>query len=125
MIKDGKGYHKLLVWQRARELVLLIYKNTENFPKSEEFGLKSQLRRAGVSVLLTIVEGYRRHTTKDYLHFLNTSGASLDELEAAFELCLDLKYFMEEHYKMLETKRGEVAYLLGRLVLSLEKNKNL
>ena len=53
--KDEKGYHKLLVWQRARELVLIIYKYTEDFPKSEEFGLRGQLRRAAVSVVLNIV----------------------------------------------------------------------
>src|SRR5438105_967736 len=69
--KNSKGYHKLLVWQRAREFVILVYKYTEFFPKSEEFGLKSQLRRTVISVVLTIVEGYRRHTTKDFLHFLS------------------------------------------------------
>jgi four helix bundle protein len=121
--KADKGYHKLLVWQRARELLLLVYKYTEDFPKSEEFGLKSQLRRAAVSVILTLVEGYRRHSTKDYLHFLNMSETSLDELEAAFEICLDLKYFTDQSYEELENKKGEVAYLLGRLVESI-RNKN-
>src|SRR5258706_5683669 len=118
--KDNKGYHKLIVWQRARELVLIAYKCTENFPHSEEFGLKSQLRRAVVSVLLTLVEGYRRHTTKDYLHFLNISEGSLGELEAAFEICLDLKYFTEQQYEELESKRGEVGNLLSQLIKSLK-----
>lgn len=99
MNKAEKGYHKLIVWQRARELVTLIYQLTESFPKAEEFGLKGQIRRAAVSVVLNIVEGYRRSTTKDYLHFLNTANGSLSELEAALEICLDLKFYQKARMK--------------------------
>ena len=118
--KDEKGYHKLLVWQRARELVLIIYKYTEDFPKSEEFGLRGQLRRAAVSVVLNIVEGYRRSSTKDYLRFLNTAYGSLSELEAGFELALDLKFITERKYLEVENKRKEVGYLIFRLIRSLK-----
>jgi len=118
--KSGKGYHKLIVWQRAREFVLLIYLQTENFPKSEEFGLKSQIRRAVVSVVLNMVEGYRRSTRKDYIHFLNIADGSLSELEAALEICLDLKYLSEEKYNSLEAKRSEVGFLLSQLIKSLK-----
>lgn len=119
MNKDAKGYHKLLVWQRAKEFVLLIYKYTKHFPSSEEFGLRGQLRRAAVSVVLTIIEGYRRHTRKDYLHFLNISEASLAEVEGASELVLSLDFFTKEQYDQIEQKRGEVGYLLSRLIKSL------
>jgi len=47
--KDNKGYHRLLIWQKARELVLLVYRITEEFPSSEEFGFKSQLRSCRIS----------------------------------------------------------------------------
>ena len=119
--KDNKGYHKLIVWQRARELVVLIYKHTESFPKSEEFGLKGQLRRSSVSIVLNIVEGFRRRTTKDFLHFLNISDGSLSELEAALEISLDLKFVSEEIYEILENKRREVGYLLFKFLESLRK----
>jgi four helix bundle protein len=119
MEKRDKGYHKLLVWQRARELVKLIYLYTEKFPRSEEFGLKSQLRRAAVSVVLNVVEGYRRKSVKDYLHFLNTADGSLSELEAAIEICLDLELFTQEEFDVIEKKRSEVGYLLFRLIKSL------
>ena len=119
--KENKGYHKLLVWQRARELVRLVYQFTENFPKPEEFGLKSQIRRAIVSVVLNIVEGYRRKTTKEYLYFLNNADSSLSETEAAFELSLDLGFLNEESYKILEKKRSEVGYLLSQLIKSLKR----
>lgn len=119
--KGNKGYHKLLVWQKARELVLLIYKYTEVFPRAEEFGLKSQLRRASVSVVLNIVEGYRRSTRKDYLHFLNTADGSLSEVEAALEICLDLKFISDNEYSVLENKRSQLGYLLSQLIKSLKK----
>ncbi|HSW88621.1 MAG TPA: four helix bundle protein [Candidatus Saccharimonadales bacterium] len=120
MEKENKGYHKLIVWQRAREFTLLIYKYTENFPTSEKFGLTSQIRRATVSVALNIVEGYRRKTTKDYLHFLNISNGSLAEVEAALEISLDLDFLNQTTYEEIETKRAEVGYLLSRLIKSLE-----
>ncbi|PIP74559.1 MAG: four helix bundle protein [Candidatus Levybacteria bacterium CG_4_9_14_3_um_filter_35_16] len=119
--KDQKGYHKLLVWQRARELVLLVYQKTENFPKAEEFGLKGQLRRASVSVVLNTVEGYRKSSIKEYLHFLNIADGSLSELEAALEITLDLSFLTKEDYELLEAKRREVGYLLFRLIKSLKK----
>lgn len=80
--KTGKGYHKLIVWQKAREFVSLIYKYTDDFPRSEEFGLKGQIRRASVSVVLNIVEGYRRRSTKEFLRFIDFAQASLTEVEA-------------------------------------------
>jgi four helix bundle protein len=119
MDKIDKGYHKLIVWQRARELVKLVYLYTENFPRSEEFGLKSQLRRAGVSVVLNMVEGYRRSTTKDYLHFLSIADGSLSELEAALEIAKDLEFLSEKDYLIVETKRGEVGFLLHKFIKGL------
>jgi four helix bundle protein len=56
--RGEKGFRKLLVWQRAHQLVLLVYKFTDSFPKSELFGLNSQMRRAAVSVPANIAEGY-------------------------------------------------------------------
>lgn len=59
-IKEIKGYHGLLVWQRARVLVKEIYEVTKLFPREEVFGLTSQLRRAAVSIVANLVEGYSR-----------------------------------------------------------------
>ncbi len=118
--KINKGYHKLLVWQRSRELVKLIYKYTAEFPKSEEFGLKGQLRRAAVSVVLNLVEGYRRNSTKEFLYFLSNAVASVAEVEAAWELCLDLGFISEEIYKEVDEKISENAYLFSNFVKSLK-----
>jgi len=122
--KSTKGYHKLLVWQKAREFVILIYKYTENYPRSEEFGLKGQTRRASVSILLTIVEGYRRRSTKEFLRFLDISEASLTEVEACLELVLDLGFLEEKEYNELEQKRAELGFLIDSFEKSLKRRLN-
>lgn len=119
--KTTKGYHKLLIWQRARELVLLIYRYTEDFPRSEEFGLKGQLRRAAVSVVLNIVEGNRRHSKKEFLHFLDIAVSSATEVEAAWELSLDLDFITDKVYEEVEYKRAEVGFLLYSFIRGLRK----
>lgn len=119
--KNNKGYHKLLIWQKARELVILVYKHTESFPKAEEFGLKGQLRRASVSIVLTIVEGHRKASKKEFLHYLDMSVSSAAEVEAAWELSLDLRFISEETYSIVEAKRSEVAFLLGSFIKGLKK----
>lgn len=120
--KTGKGYHKLIIWQKARELVLLIYKYTEDFPKAEEFGLKGQLRRAAVSVVLTIVEGHRKKSKKEFLHFLDMAVSSLTEIEAAWELSLDLGFIIKEVYEEVENKRSEEAVLLNAFIKGVRKS---
>lgn len=119
--KTNKGYHKLLIWKKAYGLALLIYKITEDFPDSEKFGLVSQLRRAAVSVVLTIVEGYRRSTKKDFLHFLNISSSSLAEIEAAIELSFGLGFIKENKFNLVNEKIAEEAYLLNAFCNSLRK----
>lgn len=122
--KTNKGYHRLIVWQKAKTFVSLIYDVTESFPKSEEFGLKSQTRRATISVVLNLVEGYRRRSTKEFLRFLDIAWASLTEVEACLEIALDLSYITEKKLADVEEKRSEIAYMLNSLVLSL-KNKGV
>lgn len=114
MEKIEKGYHKLLVWQKIRELLICTYKLTEKLPKSEEFGLKSQMRRAVVSVLSNFVEGYLKRSTKEKSHFMEIAETSLLELEAQAEVCQILMYWNETDYKNFEKVRGFAAYFLFR-----------
>lgn len=114
-----QDYHDLLVWKRAREFVILVYKITKSFPIDELYGLTSQLRRAAVSVLANIVEGRGKSTNRDFLRYLFISKGSLNECQCYFELALDLKYTSEEQFGIIEKKRGEVGYLLYQLIKSL------
>jgi four helix bundle protein len=117
--KLEKGFHKLLVWQRAHQLVLSIYKLSENFPKSEMFGLTSQLRRAVVSVPANIAEGYAAGGGGQFGRYLKIAQGSLAEVEYYLILSRDLAYIESAQYSDTEKLRGEVGYLLYRLLQSL------
>lgn len=114
MDKTEKGYHKLIVWQKLRELLLITYKLVEILPKSEEFGLKSQMKRAIVSVISNFVEGYLKRSSKEKLRFLEIAETSLLELEAQGEICLILTYWSQKNYEDFEDKRKLAAYFLFR-----------
>jgi len=87
-----KSFRDLRVWQAAMDLVEHIYRLTQNFPKSELYGLTSQLQRAAVSVPSNIAEGHTREHTKEFLHHLSIAQASLTELETQLEIAVRLKY---------------------------------
>jgi four helix bundle protein len=119
--KPEKGFHKLIVWQKAHQLVLSVYKLSESFPKSELFGLTSQIRRAAVSVPANIAEGYAAGSKGQFGRFLDIAQGSLAEVEYYLVLSRDLKYINEKQCGEAETMRGEVGFLLHRLIKSLER----
>ena len=121
-MQSAKGYHKLIICMKARELIKDIYVITENFPSSETFGLTSQIRRASISVLLNIVEGQRRSSQKDFIHFLDIADGSLVEIEACLELSYDLGYLTSELLMPIEAKRSEVAVMLVSLIKTVRKS---
>jgi len=88
-------YKELKIWQKSIDLVEEIYKLSEIFPKTEEYNLKSQIKRAIVSVSLNIAEGKGRNSSKDFAHFLNIASASLTEVEVIIEIAKRLKYIKE------------------------------
>ncbi len=78
-MEKTKTFEELIVWQKAHQFVLLVYKVTENFPKNEIYGLTSQFRRAAVSIAANIAEGYKKKDYKNKINFLNISHSSLEE----------------------------------------------
>ncbi len=105
----AKRFQDLIVWQKAHELVLPIYKFTESFPKAEVFGLTSQLRRAGISVAANISEGFKKKGKKDKVRFFNIAQGSLEECKYYFILAADLNYGNDSN---LNEKAEEVSKLL-------------
>lgn len=99
--REGKGFRKLIVWQRAHELTLLIYQLTEEFPKSEVYGLTSQLRRASASVAANIAEGYALGSSAQFLRQLRIAQGSLAEVEYFLILAQELTYLSKEKAKKL------------------------
>jgi four helix bundle protein len=76
-----QSYKELIVWQKSMELVSLVYGLTALLPRSEQFGLISQMQRAAVSIPSNIAEGRQRGTRKDFVQFLRIASGSLSELE--------------------------------------------
>ena len=112
------GYKKLIAWQKADELARLIYDLSENFPKHEIFGITSQLRRAGLSVVLNIVEGHARSNKKEFHRFLAISLGSLAETEYLLDFSTEVGYLNKEDYRRLQNCRQEVGNLLWKFYQS-------
>lgn len=115
-----KSYKDLIVWQKAMELVLAVYDLTDQFPKSELYGLTSQMRRASVSIPSNIAEGSRRGTRKDYRNFLNNAFGSGSELETQLEIAKILKFASIHEYMKAEQLLNEVMRMLNKMISSLQ-----
>jgi four helix bundle protein len=87
-----QDYRRLDVWRRGRELALAIYRLTEGFPRSETFGLVSQMRRSAVSVVSNIAEGASRGSDREFARFIRYALGSAAELECQLDLCHQLGY---------------------------------
>lgn len=117
---NQKGYQKLNVYNEANKLVLDVYRITVRFPKSELFGLISQMRRCAISVVANIIEGQARNTKKEFRQFLYIANGSLAELEYYLELSLALEYIPLKEYNDLEQQRIVAGSLLGGLIKSIK-----
>jgi four helix bundle protein len=109
------------VWQKAKALAVLVYQQTESFPKSETYGLSSQIRRAAVSVSSNIAEGQGRLTRGEFIHFLGMARGSLLELETQLSIAVDLGFVEEGTVAKLDHESYQVLGLLNRLLDSLRK----
>lgn len=119
-MRRQKSYHQLIVWQKANQFVLEVYKITAIFPQEELYGLVSQLRRAAISIAANIVEGQAKNTRKDFAHFLHISRGSLAECEYYLELTLQLGFIDQKKYDQLERLREEIGFLLYKFIGSLK-----
>lgn len=104
----------LILWRKAHQLALEVYRVSGTFPDSEKFGLVSQMRRSAVSVPANVAEGFSRATLKDQKRFYNIADASLAELKYYILLAADLKYFDNEVKRILSEHAREVGKILGR-----------
>lgn len=111
-----QDYKKLLVWSKAHELTLNIYKVTKTFPKEEMYGLTSQIRRASSSIAINIVEGCGRIGILDKANFMQIAFASAQETEYLLFLCSELEYVKVESYSILEKNIVEIKSMLNSLI---------
>ena len=111
-----KGYKDLIVWQKAVELVVEVYKLTERFPKTEQYGLTGQMRRSTVSIPSNIAEGRRRKTRLDFTHFLIIAYGSGAELETQIEISKRLAFTKIQEYIRVDSLLDEVMRMLNRMI---------
>lgn len=91
-----RSYKDLIVWQKAMDLVELVYHLTKLFPKDEQYGLSNQLRRAAVSIPSNIAEGQARNSTAEFRNFLSIARGSLAELETQLLIAERLNYIEQK-----------------------------
>jgi four helix bundle protein len=115
-LAPAKSFGQLIVWQKAHQFVLGVYRFTDNFPRAEIYGLTSQLRRAAVSIPANIAEGFKKRGRADKVRFLNIAQGSLEECRYYLILAKDLNYGdttklqpqLEEVSKLLEAYSAKI-----------------
>jgi four helix bundle protein len=113
------GYRELKVWQLGVDLALQIYRKTADFPKAEQYGLTSQLRRAAVSIPSNIAEGHARKTRREMQRFANIAKGSLAELETQLIIAGELKLVSDEILQNLLRMTEEESRMLSGLLRSI------
>jgi four helix bundle protein len=115
------GYRNLEVWQKATDLVVLCYRLTDRFPKSEEFGLRSQMRRSATSIPSNIAEGQGRSTMGEYLHHLSIAHGSLMELETHVHIAERLGYLPAPDAQRVNEEAAQIGRMLNALIRRLRE----
>ncbi len=110
-----QSFKDLIVWQKARDLAVKIYKITENFPKSELYGLTNQMRRAAISISSNIAESYHRFHNKEKQRFLSIAFGSGSELESQIEIAKVL--FPNLDYQESESLLVEIMKILNNFLV--------
>ena len=117
-----QSYKDLVVWQKSIQLVSAIYRITEKFPKSEIFGLTSQMRRAAVSIPANLAEGYARKHRAEYVQFVRIAFGSGAELETFLVIAQNLKFVKKEEVVEAEKLLDEIMRMLNKLISGLGDN---
>ncbi len=111
-----ESFKELVVWKRAYELTLEVYSSTGRFPRSETFGLVAQMRRAAISIVSNIAEGYGRGHRSEYIQFLRMAYASTGELETQPMLSRDLGFLSQEKFQRGSNLLLEVQKMLAAML---------
>ena len=114
--KPARTFQDLIVWQKAHQFVLSVYKFSSNFPKNEIYCLTSQLRRSAVSIPANIAEGFKKRGIQDKKRYFNIAQGSLEECRYYLILAKDLGYgnspallvLLQEVSKLLEAYSNSI-----------------
>lgn len=110
------SYRDLIVWNKAKKLAVLLYKQTNEGPFVRDFGLRNQLRWAVVSIASNIAEGAERNSNKESVQFFYIAKGSLAEVITQVEIAYEIGYFTDEQCKLILEGCAEITGMLGSLI---------
>lgn len=116
-----KTYRDLIVWQKSMDLVVIVYELTEQYPKSETYGLTAHTRRTVISIPSNIAEGRRRGSRKDYRQFLINAYSSGAELETQIEIAKRLPFGRDLDFSKADGLLDEVMRMLNKMIANLKE----
>jgi four helix bundle protein len=125
MSKKIERFEDFIAWQKARKLTSNIYQVSNIGEFARDFGLKDQIRRAGVSVMSNIAEGFERGRPTEFHQFLSVAKGSCAELRSQLYVALDVGYVIDDDFRALMTQAIEVGQILGGLRASVERRRNM
>ena len=114
-------FEDIEAWKKTRILVGGIYQVTSDGRFTRDFGLRDQIRRASISIMLNIAEGFARRTDKEFAQFLFVAHGSLAEVQSALYIALDQKYLEKEAFNTLYDQCNEISRMISGLIKYLRK----
>jgi four helix bundle protein len=111
-----KGFKDLVVWQKAKDLAVTVYKISEDGALSRDFSLRDQIRRSAVSIASNLAEGDERNTDKEEIRFFHIAKGSLAELRTQVLIANEIGYLEPQVYEKIETECGILGKMIGRLI---------
>ena len=118
-------FEDLMAWQKARVLTRKIYEVTEQGRFSRDFGLTDQMRRAAVSIMSNIAEGFERGRSTEFHQFLSVAKGSCAELRAQLYVALDAGYLNQDTFHELLANAAEVGQIIGGLRAAVQRQRDL
>ena len=116
-----KRFEEILAWQRSREVTKLVYSATKTGNFAKDFGLRDQIRRASVSIMANIAEGFARRSDKDFANFLNISRSSAAEVQSHLYVALDQEYIDIADFDRIYNKLEETSRMIYALAQHLTR----
>ena len=118
-----KRFEEIQAWQKARLVTRMVYEATAQGQFARDYGLRDQLRRASVSIMANIAEGFGRHSDKEFANFLNMAHGSVSDAQSHLYVALDLRYIDRESFKHLYDLLDEISRMTLALAQRLRGSK--
>jgi four helix bundle protein len=117
-------FEDFIAWPKARELTAIVYRATEQGKFQKDYGLRDQMRRASVSIMANIAEGFERGRSSEFHQYLSVAKASCAELRSHLYVALDAQYLQREDFNVLKSHAEEAGRVLGGLRASVQRRRD-